>query len=582
MPHSTTLMTTIIAALVLAFVLGSLAHRLRISPLVGYLLAGVVVGPFTPGFVADQGLASELAEIGVILLMFGVGLHFSVKDLLSVKAVAVPGALLQMALGMLLGMGFARLMGWSLGTGLVFGLSLSVASTVVTLRELQARRLVETDRGRLAVGWLVVEDFAMVLALVALPAAAGLMGLGVDHAAGEQPAAGLDLQSILETLALTLGKLVAFVAVMLIVGRRVIPWLLQHTARTGSRELFRLGVLAIALGVAFGSAELFGVSFALGAFFAGMVLSESPLSHEAAQETLPLRDAFAVLFFVSVGMLFNPAILVSEPRPLLATVLIIVIANPVIGYLITRALRQAQPTALLVGVCRAQIGEFSFILAGLGVEFHLLSETAEDLILAGAIISILVNPFVFLLFERVDSWLGRADRRVQAVPDKNPPAQPASAPLTGHAVVVGFGRVGSLVVEALLAKGRPVLVIEGRPDLVAGLRARGIAAIAGNAAAPAVARLANMARARWLAVAIPDAFEAGEIVEGARAANPTLEILARAHSNAAVEYLNSRGADVVVMGEREIARAMIGHLVNAPAPEGSGAGEPPAYFPPEP
>jgi CPA2 family monovalent cation:H+ antiporter-2 len=314
MPHSTVLVTTIVAALALAFVLGTLAHRFRVSPLVGYLLAGVLVGPFTPGFVADQGLASELAEIGVILLMFGVGLHFSVKDLLSVKSIAVPGALLQMTFGTLLGLGLARWMGWSLAAGLVYGLALSVASTVVTLRALQDRRLVETDRGRIAVGWLVVEDFAMVLALVLLPALAELPGLGAAPSAGDQTiAAGPDLQNILLTLAVTLGKMIAFVVLMLVVGRRVIPWLLHYIVHTGSRELFRLGVLVIALGVAYGSAALFGVSFALGAFFAGMILSESPLSQQAAAESLPLRDAFAVLFFVSVGMLFDPRILLADP-----------------------------------------------------------------------------------------------------------------------------------------------------------------------------------------------------------------------------------------------------------------------------
>jgi len=342
MPHSTTLVTTIVAALALAFVLGTLAHRFRVSPLVGYLLAGVLVGPFTPGFVADQRLASELAEIGVILLMFGVGLHFSVKDLLSVKAIAVPGALLQMAFGTLLGLGLARLMGWSLATGLVYGLALSVASTVVTLRALQDRRLVETDRGRIAVGWLVVEDFAMVLALVLLPALAGLLGLGIDRSAGDQTTATApDLQNILLTLAITLGKMIAFVVLMLVVGRRVIPWLLHYIVHTGSRELFRLCVLVIALGVAYGSAALFGVSFALGAFFAGMILSESPLSQQAAAESLPLRDAFAVLFFVSVGMLFNPHILFDDPWPVLATFLIVTIGNPLAAFFITRAFRRS-------------------------------------------------------------------------------------------------------------------------------------------------------------------------------------------------------------------------------------------------
>jgi len=581
MPHSTTLITTIVAALAFAFVLGTLAHRFRVSPLVGYLLAGVAVGPFTPGFVADQGLASELAEIGVILLMFGVGLHFSIKDLLSVKAIAVPGALLQMAFGTLLGLGLARLLGWSLATGLVYGLALSVASTVVTLRALQDRRLVETDRGRIAVGWLVVEDFAMVLALVLLPALAGLLGVGIDQSAGDQTTGGPapDLQNILLTLAITLGKMIAFVVLMLVVGRRVIPWLLHYIVHTGSRELFRLGVLVIALGVAYGSAALFGVSFALGAFFAGMILSESPLSQQAAAESLPLRDAFAVLFFVSVGMLFNPMILLADPWPVLVTFLIVALGNPLAAFFITRAFRRPLATALTMAASLAQIGEFSFILSGLGVELHLLPDRARDLILAGAILSILVNPFLFAFLDRLKPWLERREGKVSSAPG-GPAAATVEFPqsqLTGHAVVVGFGRVGSLVGEALLAQARPLLVIEDRAEVAAALKARGVDVITGNAAAPQVAKSANISRARWLVVAIPNAFEAGQIVEQARAANPTLEIVARAHSDAEVEYLKGFGADFIIMGEREIARGMIEHLLGAPAEY------PPAVFiPPQP
>src|SRR5450432_1201631 len=379
MPHSTVLVTTIVGGLALAFVLGTIAHRLRVSPLVGYLLAGVLVGPFTPGFVADQGLASELAEIGVILLMFGVGLHFSVKDLLSVKSIAVPGALLQMTIGTLLGLGLARLMGWSVAAGLVYGLALSVASTVVTMRALQDRRLVETDRGRIAVGWLVVEDFAMVLALVLLPAFAGLLGLGNEGGGGDQltPSGAVDLPDILLTLGITLGKIVAFVALMLVVGRRVIPWLLHYVVHTGSRELFRLGVLVIALGVAYGAAALFGVSFALGAFFAGMVLSESPLSQQAAAETLPLRDAFAVLFFVSVGMLFNPTVIWKEPLVLAAAVGIVLIVKSTVAFTIVRLLRQPMETALMMGASLAQIGEFSFILIGLALLLGVVEQNAR-------------------------------------------------------------------------------------------------------------------------------------------------------------------------------------------------------------
>jgi CPA2 family monovalent cation:H+ antiporter-2 len=583
MDHSSGLVTTIVGALVLAFVLGTLAHRLRISPLVGYLLAGVLVGPFTPGFVADQHLADELAEIGVVLLMFGVGLHFSLKDLLAVKAIAVPGAILQMSFGTLLGLGLARMLGWSLASGLVFGLALSVASTVVTLRALQERRLIETERGRIAVGWLVVEDFAMVLALVLLPAFAGLLGLGHEAGGGDQmtPSGVVDLPDILLTLAITLGKIVAFVALMLVVGRRVIPWLLHYVVHTGSRELFRLGVLVIALGVAYGAAALFGVSFALGAFFAGMVLSESPLSQQAAAESLPLRDAFAVLFFVSVGMLFDPRILLADPWPIIATFLIVTVGKSLPPFAIATIFRRPMSTAITMAASLAQIGEFSFILASLGVELHLLDEKARDFILAGAILSIMVNPFLFAGLDRLLPWFERREKKA-STPAGEPAATRVELPmtqLTGHAVLIGYGRVGNLVGEALLKAGRPLLVIEDRPEIVSALKAKGVEVIAGNAASPALARAANMAKARWLVVAIPNAFEAGEIVEQARAANPTLEILARAHSDAEIDYLKGFGADFIIMGEREIALAMIGHLLGPPA--GDQAAET-AYIPPAP
>ena len=321
MDHATPLITTIVAGLVLAFVAGLIAHRLRLPPIAGYLLAGVLIGPFTPGYVADQKLATELAEIGVILLMFGVGLHFSLKDLLSVRAIAIPGAIVQIGFATALGAALAWLLGWSVGAGLVFGLALSVASTVVLLRALQERRMIETERGRIAVGWLIVEDLVMVLTLVLLPPLAGMLG-GTAEVADADPALtqALGIGAVWTALGVTALKVTAFVALMLIVGRKVIPWVLHYVAHTGSRELFRLAVLAIALGVAYGATHLFGVSFALGAFFAGMVLAESQLSQQAARETLPLRDAFAVLFFVSVGMLFDPIVLFEHPLPIIATV----------------------------------------------------------------------------------------------------------------------------------------------------------------------------------------------------------------------------------------------------------------------
>ncbi|MCE9651136.1 MAG: Kef family K(+) transporter [Parvibaculum sp.] len=558
MPHHTPLIATIVGGLALAFILGTIAQRLRLSPLIGYLLAGVVAGPFTPGFVANQELATELAEIGVILLMFGVGLHFSLKDLLSVKAIAIPGAVAQIAVATLLGMGLAWALGWPVGAGLVFGLALSVASTVVLLRALQERRLVETERGRIAVGWLIVEDLAMVLTLVLLPAIAGLLKSGADAS----PAATSD---IVMTLLITVGKVAAFVAVMLLIGRRVIPWVLHYIAHTGSRELFRLAVLVIALGVAYGAAALFDISFALGAFFAGMILSESPLSQRAAEETLPLRDAFAVLFFVSVGMLFDPGIVLSDPLPLLATLLIIVVGKSVASFLIVRAFGHPMSTALTISASLAQIGEFSFILATLGVGLGLLPERGRDLILAGAILSILANPLFFFALDRVKTLLDRlgerdlGERVIKEMEEHDVEATPTQ--LTDHAVIVGYGRVGSLVGRRLLRAGYPVLVIEDAHGLADKLREQGLETIVGNAAKPAVLAAANLSRARWLFLAIPNGFEAGQVVEQARKANPSLDIVARAHADAEVDYLRKHGANYVIMGEREIARGMIEHAL---------------------
>jgi monovalent cation:H+ antiporter-2, CPA2 family len=577
MPHHTSLIATIVAGIGLAFIFGALANRLRLSPLVGYLVAGVLIGPFTPGYVADQELAPQLAEIGVILLMFGVGLHFSLRDLLSVKAIAIPGALGQIACATLLGMALARSLGWPFGAGVVFGLALSVASTVVLLRALQERRLVETEKGRIAVGWLIVEDLAMVMTLVLLPATAGLLG-------GQEPADGggsalvawLGPQTVWGALGITLAKVAAFVGLMLVVGRRVIPWVLHYVAHTGSRELFRLSVLAIALGVAFGSAELFGVSFALGAFFAGMILAESQLSHQAAQETLPLRDAFAVLFFVSVGMLFDPSIVMREPWSVLATFLIIVVGKSIAALLIVLAFRHPLGTALTISASLAQIGEFSFILAGLGISLKLLPETGRDLILAGALLSILVNPLLFVALDRLGPRLKERERRSRPMAAQTPEPQtlPATS-LTDHAVLVGYGRVGSIVGQALKERGAPFLVIEESEKIAERLRAEGVEVILGSAGERGLLEAVNLAQARWLVSAIPNPFEASHLIETARAANPNLIVVARAHSDAEVEHLRKFGADHVVMGEREIAREMAAHLFGAggPPPRASAGDE---------
>jgi CPA2 family monovalent cation:H+ antiporter-2 len=540
--HQTPLIATIAAGLMLAFILGLIAHRLRVQPLVGYLLAGVLVGPYTPGFEADPALAAELAEIGVILLMFGVGLHFSLKDLLSVARIAVPGAIGQIVVATLMGMALSWALGWSYLAGFVFGLALSVASTVVLIRALQDRHILETRRGRIAVGWLVVEDLITVLALVLLPALATVT-------AGD----GVPPSRIVFYLLVTLAKVSVFVAIMLIVGRRLIPWLMHHTAHTGSRELFRLAVYAIALGVAFGAAKLFGVSFALGAFFAGMVMGESDLSQRATEEAMPLRDAFAVLFFVSVGMLLNPMVFVEAPVAVLATIGIIVIGKSIAAYLIVRAFRHSSSTALTIAASLAQIGEFSFILIGLGMGLDMVPKEARDLILAGAIVSIILNPLAFILMER----LRHGEPIMPQSSDDEPATTLQPTKLSGHDVLIGYGRVGSLVGRALAQSGAKMVVIETDDDIIQKARLDGAEVISGNAADTAILATANIAGARRLFVTIPEPFEAGQVVQQARAANRSLEILARAHSDAAVDHLHKLGADLVVLGEAEIADRMV-------------------------
>ena len=555
MIHHTPLIAAIATGFVLAFIFGALANRLRLSPLVGYLLAGVMVGPFTPGFVADKDLSHELSEIGVILLMFGVGLHFSLKDLMSVKNIAIPGALVQILTATLLGMGMTWWLGWHWGAGLIFGLALSVASTVVLLRALEERQLIDSRRGKIAVGWLIVEDLVMVLALVLIPALAGLLSA--------EPSAGSGEQDILWPLLLTLGKVAAFIALMITLGGRLIPWLLERSAGSGSRELFTLAVLAIAMGVSYGSAMLFGVSFALGAFFAGMILNSSQYNHQAADDSRPLRDAFAVLFFVAVGMLFNPSILLDEPLLVLATVLIIVLGKGLAALLIVLAFRKPLSTGLTIAVSLAQIGEFSFILASLGVSLELMPEVGRDLILAGAIIAILLNPMLFSLLDRLQPWLAaREQRQPEASPA--PASEPSDNVLplseSAHTILIGHGRVGSRISQRLQAEQMPLVIIEALHSLVEDLRESGLSVVHGNAASSQTLAQANIASARCLIVAIANSLEAGQIISHARAANPSLQILARAQADSEVDYLKSCSADLVVMGEREIARIMLARL----------------------
>ena len=553
MPHETSLVALLAGGLVVAFLLGTLAHRLRLSPLVGYLLAGVLVGPFTPGFVGDPAIASQLAEIGVILLMFGVGLHFSLDDLKAVRRVAFPWAMLPIGFGTALGWGLAMTLGWSSWQGIVFGLALSVASTVVLLRALEEHRLIDTARGKTAIGWLIVEDLVMVLALVLLPVLAQSIGKGEG---------AVDLSLLLESLALTFGKLILLAVLMLMVGRRVVPWLLRRVAGTGSRELFTLSVLAIALGVAYGSSELFGVSIALGAFFAGMLLNESELSHKAAADSLPMRDAFAVLFFVSVGMLFDPMILLKQPLLVLATFLIITVGKPISAFALVRALGRSKATALTIAASVAQIGEFSFILAGLAVALNLLPDAGRDLILAGALLSIIANPLLFILLAR---WQAAQESQLApAVEEAEVPSGP-DPPTRDHTILIGYGRVGRQLASLLRSRGVALAVMDSDGELVRKAHADGIAAVRGNAAA--VDRLAALspATATHALLAIPHAFEAGEIIARLRAANPAMTILARAHSDTEMRHLLAQGADGVVLAERELAYSMAEMVMVAPA-----------------
>jgi len=560
MPHDFPLITTIASALGLALVLGFVAAKLKLPALVGYLAAGVAIGPFTPGFIADGHLATQLAEIGVMLLMFGVGLHFSLDDLMEVRGIAVPGAILQIAAATLMGMGLAAVLGWNTGAGIVFGLALSVASTVVLLRALEDAGILDSMNGRIAVGWLIVEDLVMVVVLVLLPALAGALGSAASDATATVPG------SLWQSLLLTLGEVALFIGLMLAVGRKFFPWLLWQVARTNSRELFTLCVIAAAVGIAYASAELFGVSFALGAFFAGMVLRESALAHRAAQDSLPLREAFSVLFFVSVGMLFDPAVIVSRPLEVLAVLFIIVFGKSVAAFVLVLALRYPLNTALTVSASLAQIGEFSFILAGLGVSLGLLPQEAQSMILAGAIISIALNPFVFKTLDPVRRWLqahSEMARRFQRSTDplSELPYTTDHEKLSGQVVLVGYGRVGRRIADTLAAQGVHHVVVEQNREMVQELRERGIPAVAGNAAEPAVLIQAHVANAALLVIATPDTFHVRTMIETARALNPGIDTVVRTHSEEEAELLRKENAGRVFMGEHELAQGMSGFIL---------------------
>jgi CPA2 family monovalent cation:H+ antiporter-2 len=558
MEHNIPLITTIAAGLVVALILGFLAERVKIPALLGYLLAGIIIGPSTPGFVADMQIASELSEIGVMLLMFGVGLHFSIADLLSVKRIAIPGAIVQMSLATLLGAALSHWWGWSWGSGLIFGLCLSCASTVVLLKALEARGILESMNGRIAVGWLVVEDLATVLVLVLLPPLAGMLGGSTGVVSAQEG-------PLWVTLGKTLLQIVAFVALMLIGGRRALPWMLWQVARTGSRELFTLAVVAIAIGIAFGASELFNVSFALGAFFAGMVMRESKFSHRAAEESLPLRDAFSVLFFVSVGMLFDPMILVQEPLRVLAVVAIIVMGKSLAALLLTVALRYPLSTGMTVAASLAQIGEFSFILGGLGMALGLLPQEGMSLVLAGALVSIALNPLLFTLVEPLRGWVLARSALARHLESRQDPY--AELPmdtdrkyLERQVVLVGYGRVGRRIAAVLDDQGIPYVIAEQNRELVDLLRKEGKAAVSGDAADPAVLIQAHIAKAAMLVVATPDPLTVRPMVETARMLNPDVEVVIRTHSEDESQLLRRDDIGTVFFGEEELAKGMAAHV----------------------
>ncbi len=556
MEHNFPLISTIAAGFGLALVFGFLAERFRIPALVGYLFAGIVIAPTTPGFVGDVHLAAQLSEIGVMLLMFGVGLHFSLDDLLSVKRIAIPGAVVQMGVATVLGALLASWWGWSLGAALVFGVSLSCASTVVLLKALEARGILASMNGRIAVGWLVMEDLATVLVLVLLPPLAGLLGGGEAAAPGG---------SLWWTIGKTLLQVSLFIGLMLLVGRRILPWLIWQVARTGSRELFTLSVITAAIGIAYGAAELFGVSFALGAFFAGMVLRESRLSHRAASESLPLRDAFAVLFFVAVGMLFEPSILIKMPLHVLGVVAIIILCKSLAAAVLVVAFRYPLRTALTISASLAQIGEFSFILAGLGLSLGLLPPEGQSLIVAGALISIALNPVVFASVPLFSRWLlarSALARRLDARPDPYAelPHDTEHHYLQGQVVLVGYGRIGEGLAASMQARQIPFVVVEQNRERVDRLRERGIKAVCGDAAEPDVLVQAHIMHAAMLVVASDNPAAVPAMVDTALTLNPDIDLLLQAGSEADWQELQKQCNATVIFGEDTLSRAMQTHV----------------------
>jgi len=557
MHPETALLVTLAGAFGVAFVFGFVATKLRMPPLVGYLLAGTALGPHSPGFVADVSLASQLAEIGVILLMFGVGLHFSPGDLLKVRRIALPGALLQMLVSFGIGFMLALTWGWTAGGAVVFALALCVSSTVVVLRVLEDRGLLDSVDGRIAVGWLVVEDLAVVVALVLLPTVLDALGSG-GHG---------DTAVLVKTVSITILKVAAFILLMGAVGRRAVPWLLTHVARTGSRELFTLAVLAVSLGVAVGAAALFGVSFALGAFVAGVVISESDLSYRAGADALPMQDAFAVIFFVSAGMLIDPQILLDHPYKVLATSGAIIVGNGLVSAVLMVMLRHPLGASLRLGASLAQIGEFSFILAALGVTLGVLTEEGRSLILAGALCTIVLNPFVFWAMDKLDAVLARYPKLIDRLERQKAPRLVTTdlwmATPANHAILIGYGRVGRTIGEALQRVGFPFIAIDQDRRVVEAMRALGVTAVYGDATRPGILEHARPEFAHLLVIASPDPYHARHIIELVRARNPHIDIIVRTHADTEQEFFEQLGVSKALMGERELAFGMAYHSLRS-------------------
>jgi monovalent cation:H+ antiporter-2, CPA2 family len=563
MEHDLTLITTIASGFGLALVLGVIAERCKLPALVGYLLAGILIGPATPGFVADVSIASQLSEIGIMLLMFGVGLHFSINDLMSVKRIALPGAVIQMTISTLLGILLVNWWGWSFGEGLIFGLALSCASTVVLLKALESRGILASMNGKIAVGWLVVEDLVTVLVLVLMPPLAAILG-GVNSENVTTP--------LWQMIGFTLLQVTGFIVLMLVVGKRLLPWILWHVAKTGSRELFTLSVISTAIGIAYGATMLFSVSFALGAFFAGMVMRESEFSHRAAEESLPLRDAFAVLFFVSVGMLFEPSILMTKPLSVIAVVAIIVFGKSIAAMAITLVLRYPLNTALTVAASLAQIGEFSFILGALGVSLGILPKEGMSLILAGALISIAINPLVFSFIKPFKKWVlsvSETARKYEYRIDKfaELPMSTERKYLEGQVVLVGYGRVGKRIAKDLTGRNIPFVVAEQNREIVEDLRKKGIAAISGDASDPTLLVQAHIANAAMLVIAIPDTIDIRKMCEIAKTLRPEIQVVIRTHSEDESNLLNAEGIGKVFYGEEELANGMSKFIVEQFQPQ---------------